>query len=73
VGLVGTEKTNIITGLSFTGVCDTNWEEEDDAKLQHYVQFPLRNMMLPHKITTGSPGREWHDNVFNSFHVAQKV
>jgi hypothetical protein len=38
-------ETNIITGLSFTGVCDSNWEEEeeeDDAKLQHYMQFPLK-------------------------------
>ena len=39
--LVGTEKTNIITGLSFTGVYKGNWEL-DGGKLLGYVQFCLK-------------------------------
>jgi hypothetical protein len=63
-GTIGTQETNIIMCLSFTGVCNSNWEEED-AKLLCYMQIWRKESdMLPHEITTTSPGREWHDSIF---------
>ena len=70
----GTQETNIIMCLSFTGVCHSNWEEEEeeeDAKLLCYVHFCLKQSdMLHNDIMTTSSGREWHDSSFSSFHVA---
>jgi hypothetical protein len=64
-----TQEANIMC-LSFTGVCHSNWEEEEDAKLC-YVHFCLKQSdMLHNEIMTTSSGREWHDGIFSSFHVA---
>lgn len=50
-------------------MCDSN--EEEDAKLLCCMQFCVKESdMLPHEIATTSPGREWHDSIFSSFHVA---
>jgi hypothetical protein len=66
----GTQETDVIMCLSLTDVCHSSWEEED-AKLLCYVQFCLKQSdMLPHEIMTTSSGREWHESIFSSFHVA---